>query len=415
MWAASDLRTRLGHAADYGLDIGKVPEFDWETFVAKREAYIHRLNGIYERNVANDGVEYISGWARFAGDKGDKVVEVSLLDGSTAYYTADHILVATGGYALIPKNIPGANHGVTSDGFFKLTTQPKRVAIVGAGYIAVEIAGVFNGLGSATDIFIRGDKVLRHFDPIIADTLTTTYEKHGVTIHKQCKPFSAVTKLPSGALRIDYEDAAGKSSIEVDTLIWAVGRAPNSEIGLEIPGVALNKQGQVECDEYQNTNVDGVYALGDVIGWIELTPVAIAAGRRLSDRLFGGPQFKDRKLDYTNVPTVVFSHPEVGTVGLSEQEARDKYGDENVKVYKSTFIGMYYAVFNDQDRKEKTVYKLIVAGKDEKVVGLHIIGDASAEILQGFGVAIKMGATKADFDSCVAIHPTSAEELVTLV
>ncbi|KAK9459213.1 uncharacterized protein V1516DRAFT_568045 [Lipomyces oligophaga] len=416
MWAASDIRKKLEDASNYGMDVGELPKFDWTNFVAKREAYIHRLNGIYERNLVKDGVDYISGWARFSGEPGEKVVEVSLLDGGTAYYTADHILVAVGGYASVPDTIPGAQYGVTSDGFFALTEQPKSVAIVGAGYIAVELAGVFNGLGTETHLFIRYEKFLRQFDPIISDNITATYEKHGVHLHKKSKSFEKVTKLPSGKLLITYEDANGKSEIEVDTLIWAIGRGPNTAgLKVDIPGLKLDKKGYIEVDEFQNTNIPGVYSLGDVIGWAELTPVAIAAGRKLAHRLFGGPEFKDLKLDYTNIPTVVFSHPEAGTVGLTEPEARKKYGDDEIKVYNSKFIGMYYAVFDEQDKKEYTIYKLICAGKEEKVVGLHIVGDASSEILQGFGVAIKMGATKADFDSCVAIHPTSAEELVTLV
>ncbi|KAK9377706.1 uncharacterized protein V1513DRAFT_392627 [Lipomyces chichibuensis] len=416
MWAASDTAKRVGEAKYYGLDVGKVPKFDWFNFVEKREAYIRRLNGIYEQNLQKDKVDYISGWARFAGAKGEKMVEVSLLSGETAYYTADHILIAVGGYAEVPQDIPGAQYGTTSDGFFKLTEQPKRVAIVGAGYIGVELAGVFNGLGTETHFFIRGDTVLRQFDPMVQEAITNTYIKHGVKLHKQAKAFEKVAKLPSGALKITYEDIDGKSEIEVDALIWAIGRGPNSAgLRLDIPGVEIDKKEQIVVDAYQNTNVPGVYSVGDDIGWLELTPVAIAAGRRLSDRLFGGPQFKNSKLDYDNVPTVVFSHPEVGTIGLTEPEARKKYGKENIKVYNSKFVGMYYAVFDDQEKKESTIYKLIVAGPEEKVVGMHIVGDASAEILQGFGVAIKMGATKKDFDNCVAIHPTSAEELVTLV
>ncbi|KAK9451854.1 uncharacterized protein V1518DRAFT_409723 [Limtongia smithiae] len=416
MWAAADTAKRLEDASNYGFNIGDKPKFDWTPFVEKRNAYITRLNGIYERNLIKDKVDYISGWARFAGDKGEKIVEVSLLSGGTEYYTADHILLSVGGYASIPTEIPGAHYGTTSDGFFKLEKQPKRVALVGAGYIGVELAGVFNALGTETHFFIRGETVLRHFDPMIQEYLTQIYIKHGVHLHKKSKSFEKVVKLPSGALQITYEDENGKSEIEVDTLIWAVGRGPNTAgLKLDIPGIKTDSKDYVVVDEFQNTSIPGIYSVGDDIGWLELTPVAIAAGRRLSDRLFGGPQFKDRKLDYSNVPTAVFSHPEVGTVGLTEPEAREKFGTENVKIYLSKFIGMYYAVFDKQEDKESTVYKLIVAGPEEKVVGLHIVGDASAEILQGFGVAIKMGATKDDFDSCVAIHPTSAEELVTLV
>ncbi|KAK9469718.1 hypothetical protein V1512DRAFT_256886 [Lipomyces arxii] len=416
MWTASHMAKSLADSRDYGFEIGEMPKFDWPTFVAKRNAYVKRLNGIYERNLIKDKVDYISGWARFSGNPGDKIVEVSLLSGETAYYTADHILIAVGGYATVPQDIPGAHYGVTSDGFFELKQQPKRAAIVGAGYIGVELSGVFNGLGTETHFFIRGDTVLRHFDPIIQETVTDIYVKHGVHLHKEAKSFEKVVKLPSGALEIHYQDIDGKSTIEVDTLIWAIGRGPNTAgLNLDIPGVEVNKGKHVIVDEFQNTNVPGIYSVGDDIGWVELTPVAIAAGRRLSDRLFGGPQFAKSKLDYKNVPSVVFSHPEVGSVGMTEPEAREKFGTDNVKVYTSKFIGMYYSVFSDQERKEPTVYKLIVTGPEEKVVGLHMVGDESSEILQGFGVAIKMGATKQDFDNCVAIHPTSAEEIVTLV
>ncbi|KAK9454656.1 hypothetical protein V1511DRAFT_358400 [Dipodascopsis uninucleata] len=411
MWAASDMAKKLHEAKEYGFEsVGGPGKFEWKKFVEKRDAYVKRLNGIYERNLEKDKVEYISGWARFVGEK---LVEVSLLDGSTEYYTADHILIATGGYAIVPDDVPGSQYGITSDGFFELQEQPKRAAVVGAGYIGLELAGVFNGLGTETHFFIRGETVLRHFDPMIQETITSAYEKHGVNIHKKSKSFSKVTKK-GDVIEIEYEDVNGTATIEVDTLIWAIGRGANTEgLKLSEAGISTNEKGQIIADEYQNTNISGVYALGDVVGKVELTPVAIAAGRRLADRLFGG--MKDRKLDYENVPTVVFSHPEVGTIGLTEPQAREQYGDENVKVYQSGFIGMYYAVFSNQEDKERTIYKLIVAGPEEKVVGMHIVGDDSAEILQGFGVAIKMGATKADFDNCVAIHPTSAEELVTLV
>jgi glutathione reductase (NADPH) len=201
---------------------------------------------------------------------------------------------------------------------------------------------------------------------------------------------------------------------DVDNLIWAIGRTPETHgIGLEEAGVKLGEKGHIIVDEFQNTAVDNIYALGDVTGEVELTPVAIAAGRRLAHRLFGGPEFSNLKLDYKNVPSVVFSHPEVGSIGLTEPEAIEKYGKDNIKVYKTSFTAMYYAMMEPED-KGPTSYKLIVTGPEEKVVGLHIMGLGSGEMLQGFGVAIKMGATKADFDSCVAIHPTSAEEIVTM-
>lgn len=418
MWSASDTAKRIREARAYGFDVDRelANTFDWVGFKAKRDAYILRLNGIYERNLAKEGVTYVAGWAKFV-DK--KTVEVALnnpVDGQkTKRFTADHILVATGGAPKIPDGIPGAEHGITSDGFFSLETQPKKVAIVGAGYIGVELAGVFHGLGTETHLFIRGETVLRSFDEVIQNTITDTYIKHGVNIHKLSKTLANVEKLENGQLKISYEDISGPNqTIVVDTLIWTIGRKPLGEfLNLEVPGIKTDEKGQVIVDEYQNTSVPNIYSVGDIIGSVELTPVAIAAGRKLSNRLFGPEQFKNDKLDYTNVPSVIFSHPEAGSIGLSEAAAKKQFGEENVKVYQSKFISMYYAPLDPED-KDPTVYKIVVTGPEEKVVGLHLVGDASAEILQGFGAAIKMGATKADFDNVVAIHPTSAEEIVTM-
>ncbi len=412
-WYASDLASKIKQAKEYGftdVDPSLPNNFNWELFKEKRDAYVHRLNGIYERNLLKEGVEYVAGWASFTEDG---KVEVVKSTGDKELYTADHVLIATGGQPVHPgtKDIPGSEYGIDSDGFFELPHQPKRVAIVGAGYIGIELAGVFHGLGTETHLFIRGETVLRKFDPIIQNTITNHYTDIGINVHKKSKTFEKVEKLPSNKLKIYYSDENGSSAIEVDSLIWTVGRKSLLGIHPEYINLDLNKQGQVIVDEYQQTNVPNVYSLGDVVGNVELTPVAIATGRKLSDRLFGPKEFKDRKQDFTNVPSVVFSHPEAGSIGLTEQEAKDKYGESNIKIYNSKFTAMYYAMLTE---KSPTAYKLIVAGKEEKVVGLHIVGDSSAEILQGFGVAIKMGATKADFDSVVAIHPTSAEELVTL-
>ncbi len=218
----------------------------------------------------------------------------------------------------------------------------------------------------------------------------------------------------AGWLKLHYSDSENKSStLDIDCLLWAIGRSPEVEdLGLDKAGVKQNERGQIIADDYQNTNIDSIYSLGDVCGKIELTPVAIAAGRHLANRLFGGPNFKNAKLDYTNIPSVVFAHPEVGSIGMTEPEAREKYGDE-VKVYNTSFTAMYYAMM-EPDEKAPSSYKLICVGPEQKVVGLHILGSGCSEMLQGFSVAVKMGATKKDFDSCVAIHPTSAEELVTL-
>jgi glutathione reductase (NADPH) len=405
MWYASDVAKTITEAKEYGFDVDPklANTFNWEYFKPKRDAYVHRLNGIYERNLAKEGVELLYGWAKF---NNDGAVEVTKRDGTTETFTADKILIATGGKPVQP-TIPGAEHIIDSDGFFKLERQPKRVAIVGAGYIGVEFAGFFHGLGTETHLLIRGETVLRKFDDSIQNTITDHYVNIGVNVHKKTQ-VQAVEKLEDGSLKLQLDNG---STLEVDQLIWTIGRRSFLGLGLEDVGVEINSKDQIVVDEYQNTTAKNIFALGDVIGAVELTPVAIAAGRKLSNRLFGPEEFKDEKQDYTNVPSVVFSHPEAGSIGLSEAEAKEIYGEDNLKIYKSRFTPMYYAML---EHKSPVSYKLICAGPEEKVVGLHLVGDSSAEILQGFGVAVKMGATKADFDSVVAIHPTSAEELVTL-
>lgn len=411
MWYASDLATRLTQAHEYGLfqDLPldkKHLTFNWPEFKAKRDAYIHRLNGIYATNLAKEGVDVIFGWAKF--NKEGKV-EVKGHDGKEEIFEADHTLVATGGQAIFPDSIPGYSYGTDSDGFFRLETQPKKVVVVGAGYIGIELAGVFHGLGSDSHLVIRGETVLRKFDESIQETITNHYVNEGINVHKKSQIVKVEKNESDGKLTLHLDTSEIIS--DVDELIWTMGRRSLLGIGLEYVNVELNDKEEIVVDEYQNTSAKGIYSLGDVIGKVELTPVAIAAGRKLANRLFGPEKFSQDKLDYTNVPSVIFSHPEAGSIGLSEKEAVEKYGKENLKIYNSKFTAMYYAMLKE---KSPTRYKLICAGPNEKVVGLHIVGDSSAEILQGFGVAIKMGATKADFDNCVAIHPTSAEEIVTL-
>jgi len=413
-WNAATISETIHEATAYGFSVQQTAPFDWSTFKKKRDAYVTRLNGIYEKNLHNDKVEYIHGRAHLLSPHS---AEVRLDDGTTATINAKKILLATGGHPTIPTNIPGAELGITSDGFFDLIKQPKRVALVGAGYIAVEMAGMFHHLGSETHLFIRHDTFLRPFDPMIQEKITAEYERQGIHIHKQ----SSQQKLEphndgSDWKTLHYKDSKNPdgATLEVDCVLWAIGRSPEVEdLGLDKAGVKQNEKGQIIADDFQNTNVSNIFSLGDVAGKVELTPVAIAAGRRLSDRLFGPPHLSQSKLDYSNIPSVVFAHPEVGSIGLTEPQAREKYGDENIKVYKTEFTAMYYAMM-DADHKGPTAYKVICQGPEEKVVGLHILGLGSGEMLQGFGVAIKMGATKKDFDSCVAIHPTSAEELVTL-
>ncbi|KAI9652161.1 MAG: Glutathione reductase [Trizodia sp. TS-e1964] len=412
-WLFASIRETLRDSVQYGYATPDVP-FNFAEFKKKRDARIKVLNRGYETNWQKEGIVLLRGTASFTSPH---EVEVVLEDGSgKASYTAPHILVATGGCPTLPSNVEGAEHGITSDGFFDIELLPKKIAIVGAGYIAVELAGVLNAIGVETHMFIRGNTFLRTFDPMIQDTLTKHYEDSGITIHKGFKGFTKVEKLSDGpgdekSLRLHGIDA---EPFEVNELLWAIGRtAETKDLQLHNAGVKVKPSGHIIVDEFQNSNVPGIYALGDVTGQFELTPVAIAAGRQLGNRLFGPPHLSSSKLVYDNVPTVVFAHPEVGTIGLTEPAAITKYGKENIKIYQTKFCAMFYDIF-PPEKKQPTAYKLICAGKEEKVVGMHILGLGSGEMLQGFGVAVKMGATKADFDNCVAIHPTSAEELVTL-
>ncbi len=402
MWYAGQISDALKYASDYGFAqhlTQDTPQFDWAKLVANREAYIERIHAAYQRGFDANDVTVIDGFAKFV-DKNTVEVNGELI-------TADHITIATGGRPTLP-NIEGADYGIDSDGFFALTEQPKSVAVVGAGYIAVELAGVFHALGTKAHLLVRKEKPLRGFDNMLSDTLVEQMAKHGPTLHNHSTP-ERIEKLADGSLVIHLTN--GKTIGPVETLVWAIGREPATDnINLAAAGVAMNERGFIETDKYQNTNVDGIYAVGDNTGRAQLTPVAVAAGRRLCERLFNNKP--EEHLDYSGIATVVFSHPVIGTVGLTENEAIVQYGEENITVYKSQFTALYQAI--TEDHRDPTRMKLICAGKEEKVVGLHSIGFGSDELLQGFAVAMKMGATKADFDNTIAIHPTSAEEFVTM-
>jgi glutathione reductase (NADPH) len=397
MWNAAQIAHAAHDAAEYGFDLS-LAGHDWAALKQRRDAYVLRLNGIYERNLASRKVDLVRGRGTLAG--AGRV----MVDG--VEYSAPHVVVATGGRPSVPA-IPGAGLGITSDGFFELEERPRRVAIVGSGYIAVELAGVFSALGSEVSFVIRQDRVLRSFDTMLSDGLMKIMRDEGITFETQAVP-AALRRDPAGALRLGTED--GRELGPFDAVIWAIGRDPATDgIGLEQAGVELDARGQVVVDRYQTTRVAGLHAIGDITGHALLTPVAIAAGRRLSDRLFGG--MADRHLDYSNIATVVFSHPPIGTVGLTEAEAIERHGAAEVKVYTSGFVPMYHALTT---RKPRAEMKLVTVGRDEKIVGCHVIGAGADEMLQGFAVAVKMGATKRDFDDTVAIHPTSAEEFVTM-
>lgn len=358
MWHAADLADKLRHASNgYHFNMPQdQPKFTWATFKPQRDAYIRFLNGIYDKNITTEGVSYHAGHAKLTSPN---TIEIRKNDDTKYTIKTDKVVVATGGHPVIPSDeqIPGASLGIDSDGFFALEDQPKRVAVVGAGYIAVELSGVLNALGSETHLIARYDKVLRTFDPAIQDVLLPWMEHSGVHFHGN----SNVVKVEGERGRTLTIHLKSGKTIEVDTVIWAIGRQANTrDLGLEDIGVKLDKKGDVIVDEWQETNVKGIFSIGDVQGKALLTPVAIAAGRRLSNRLYGGEKFKNDKLDYNNIPTVVFSwvfyatvsqlplyssmsersHPPLGTVGLTEPQAREKYGDA-VKICSRLSISVF--------------------------------------------------------------------------
>ncbi len=394
MWYAASIAHALRDAPGYGFE-EVAGRLDWPTLKARRDAYVARLNTLHEGHLERAGVDLVRGFARFVDER---TVEVE-----GQHLSADHIVLAPGGRPLVPR-LEGAELGITSDGFFELERLPRRVAVVGGGYIGVELAGLLRSLGSEVTLLLRGDDVLAAFDPMIRATLAEQMEADGITIERRVT-LERVEGEPGNITLVTERAPLGP----FDTLIWAIGRAPNSDrLALERAGVLCDVRGFIPVDDFQDTNVEGIHAIGDVTGRAALTPVAIAAGRRLADRLFGGKP--EARLDYEKIATVVFSHPPVGSVGLTEPQARERFGDE-VKVYSTRFTPMYHAL---TEHKSATAMKLVCAGEEERIVGCHIIGLGADEMLQGFAVAIKMGATKADFDNTVAIHPTSAEELVTL-
>ncbi|GLR72409.1 glutathione-disulfide reductase [Agaribacter marinus] len=397
MWYGAQVAEAINsYAPDYGFDV-TVNSFSWAKLVESRSAYIDRIHQSYDRVLGNNDVTVIKGFAKFVDDK--------TIDVDGKLFTAEHITIAVGGRPVKP-DIPGADLGIDSDGFFDLKEQPKRVVVVGAGYIAVELAGVMHSLGSETHLLVRKEKPLRNFDDVLSDTLVEIMAEEGPTLHTN-SAVKSLEKQDDGSILVTLNS---DETLHADAVVWAIGREPsNDKIQLENTSVELDARGYIKVDEYQNTTAQGIYAVGDNIGKVDLTPVAVKAGRLLSERLFNNKP--EAKMDYDLIPTVVFSHPPIGTIGLNEKEAEETYGKDNVKVYNSSFAAMYTAV---TQHRQATKMKLITVGSDEKVVGLHGIGYAMDEILQGFGVAIKMGATKADFDACVAIHPTSGEEFVTM-
>ena len=391
---AGTMAEHFHHGKDYGFD-WQQQGFNWAHLHQKQQAYIERIHGFYDRLLNEQNITHLQGWGRF--------IDNHTIDVDGTAYTADHILLAPGGKPMIPP-IPGAEHGITSDDFFLLTEQPKKAVVVGAGYIAVELASVLHALDTETHLLIRKQKVLRAFDDMLSDTVMETLDKVNLPVHPQTQ----VTQVEKAGDTLTVHLDNGTKMHDVDCLVWAVGRVPNTALlQLDNTDIEYDKRGFIPTDGQQNTNVKNLYAVGDATGRAALTPVAIKAGRYLARRLFNGESLA---VDYDLIPTVVFSHPTIGTIGLSEQQARDQYSDD-ITVYQTRFTSMYDAL---TEQRMPTAMKLICTGKTEKVIGCHMIGLGCDEMLQGFAVAIGMGATKADFDRMIAIHPTSSEELVTL-
>lgn len=395
MWLAAELAGLQRVAAEVGFAT-RPGALDWPAFVARRATYIADIHASYRQRLDELGIALLPQAGRFLAAH-----EVAA---GGRRLRAPHVLIATGARPVRP-DLPGREFGIDSDGFFALRAAPRRIAIVGGGYIAVELGGVLRALGSEVELFVRGERLLGRFDGEAAQALAGAMRAHGVGLafgHRLER-----VERDDGGYRLRCTD--GSVSDGFDELLWATGRAPNvGSLGLDAAGVALDADGHVAVDDGQATSAAGVYAVGDVTARPALTPVAIAAARRLMDRLFGGQA--EARLDYAMIPTVVFSHPPVGSVGLGEEAARERYGDA-VRCYRARFRPMLGALAGSDQR---TFMKLVCVGADERIVGLHVVGPAADEMLQGFAVALRMGACKADFDATVAIHPTAAEELVLL-
>ncbi len=390
---ASHFREELEDATrGYGWSVGEAG-FDWPTLRDNKTREIQRLNGIYEGLLRDAGVKHVEGRAT--------VVDAHTVEVGGVHYSAENILVATGSWPTVPE-LPGRELTVTSNELFHLETLPRRILIVGGGYIAVEFACIFHGLGVDVTQIYRGPLFLRGFDDDVRSHLAEQMRAKGIDLRFDAN-VTAIEKM-EGGVRATLTDG---SKLEVDQVLFATGRHPNSaNLGLEKAGVTLAADGSIEVDAYSRTKVPSIWAIGDVTNRINLTPVAIHEGVCLSETLFGdGP----RTPDHENVPAAVFSQPSIGTVGLTEAEARERYGE--VDVYRSTFRALKHTL---TDGVERTLMKLIVDRASDRVVGLHMVGPEAGEIVQGFAVAIKAGATKADFDATIGIHPTSAEEFVTM-
>lgn len=381
-------------AAGYGWTVGE-STFSWATLIANKDREIARLEGIYRNLLRNAKVELVDGRAR--------VIDPNTVDVDGRTITARHICVATGGWPNMP-SVPGIEHAISSNEAFELTTLPARVLVVGGGYIAVEFAGIFRGLGSAVTISYRGEQILRGFDHDVRAHLAKEVVKKGIDL-RLASEIVRIEKLADATLAVDFADGTGAL---VDAVMYATGRVPNTRgLGLEGAGVRLGPGGEVIVDAYGHTNVPSIHAVGDVTHRIALTPVAIREGQALATTLFGGGA--PVPADHRAVPSAVFSHPPVGVAGLTEEEALAEHGE--IEVYRTEFKPMKHTL---SGRDERTLMKLVVVRASQQVVGAHMVGADAPEIIQGIGIAVKAGLTKAQFDMTVGIHPTAAEEFVTL-
>ncbi|MBE0505776.1 MAG: glutathione-disulfide reductase [Marinospirillum sp.] len=380
-------------AAGYGWSISK-PEFSWPTLRDNRAAEILRLNGVYNRLLEGSGVQRIEGRG--------KILSAHTVQVGDKTWSSERLLIATGSWPFIP-DFPGAEFCITSNEIFDLPEFPKRFLVYGGGYIAVEFASIFNGLGAETTLVYRGDKVLRGFDEEARSFAQDEIKGHGISLLLGCEILRIDRHL--NALAVTLSDGR---TLEVDAVLSATGRRGNvTDLGLENVGIKTNKNGEITVDTNFCTTIPSIYALGDVTGGPQLTPVALAEAMTLVHNLYS--EEENRVMDYANIPTAVFCHPNIGTVGLSEEKAREVY--KSIRVYSTRFKPMRNTLSGNEGR---CLMKLVVDDASDKVVGCHVVGADAGELVQGIGIAVKAGLTKADFDATIGIHPTSAEELVTL-
>ncbi len=397
MWYAAHLTHANNDADGFGINVQR-DGINWTRLTRGRDNYVNDIVKYWDSYVDDSGIEHINGYGHFV----ETIDGVHRIEVNGEIYSAEHIVIATGGQPMVPP-VPGAELGITSDDFFMLEEHPKRIALIGGGFIGVELSGMMNTLESSVSIYAREARLLESFDPMVGKVLMEEMSRQGVQLNMQAD-ISALKQTDDGIAIIN-----GDQKQTFDVVIWAIGRAPNTRtLNLAAAGINVQNNGMIPVDEYENTNIAGIYAIGDITGRPALTPVAVDAGRKLAARLFNNQP--DARVDYDNIPSVVFSHPPIASMGMTECKAREVFTDI-VTVYQTSFTPMRYAL---SAHKSTTAMKLVCAGVEEKIVGIHLIGDGVDEMLQGFAVAITMGATKADFDATMAIHPTSSEELVTM-